>query len=111
MNPKDFTVRQISVMKAFAFEGRRIQCRRNYSPDDEWRDVIGVPGWNWCMCDYRVKEEPRTCYVGFAKDDMIGARKGFPVLTIPEDKYLEKKKFYDASPNYIFIKMVEEPVQ
>lgn len=46
---------QIAVMKAYA-EGKKIESK--LQNNESWKDDIS-PSWNWDLCVYRVKEEPK----------------------------------------------------
>lgn len=50
---------KIGVMQAFK-EGKVIECRNKSG--SIWNSVPD-PAWNWSICDYRVKPEPKEDWV------------------------------------------------
>lgn len=47
------TEEKIEIMQAYE-DGKEIECEINSA----WYDVTN-PNWNWDICDYRIKEEPK----------------------------------------------------
>lgn len=57
---QDTAKQQAEVMLAFA-EGKSIEVSIRREPN-RWTPVL-EPLWDWCLCNYRVRKEPRTFYV------------------------------------------------
>lgn len=73
---------QIAVMQAYK-EGKRIEYK--LKTNDKWC-VNPQPGWNWEVCDYRVKQEteirPYT-----VEELLVAIREHGPMVKYSEDYY------------------------
>ena len=49
---------QIEVMQAYR-DGAEIEWRYENNTSNHWSD-IEKPNWNWSVCNYRIKQEPKT---------------------------------------------------
>jgi len=54
------TKKQIEVMQAFA-DGETVEFRA--SREGRWEKFGNLHGWDWILCDYRVKREPCVVYI------------------------------------------------
>ncbi len=55
------TQEKIAIMQAYV-DGKTIQYDNNTGHMYGWTD-LKTPNWNWDLCDYRIKPEPRKIYM------------------------------------------------
>lgn len=80
------TSEMIKVMQAYV-SGKPIEM----NPQGEGWRKCDCPVWNWVLCDYRVKQEPREFWIAYREDngEVIGLTGGDSSI-IPVDPYLTK---------------------
>lgn len=83
---------KIAVMQAYK-EGKSIEYNKPTSRVD-WTPIAS-PSWDWCRCNYRIKEEPKEDWLVEFKDSVSGKWKSYHLLT----EYTEQatKKFIEIS--------------
>lgn len=86
------TKKAIEVMQAYV-DGKQIQATPLSAPLD-WIDTSPQNMvWNWGICNYRIKREPREWYVGVDTDGNISSvndrRIGLPHEVIRVREVLE----------------------